>query len=149
MKRSARWCFLGLFVLTSAVWSQAQQTASTEQAVAAREQKWTQSEKKNNPDLLAPLLADKFVSTESDGKVMNKAETLAEAKAAKFDSAASDDLKVTAFGDVGIATGVFTAKGTGASGKPFDVHDRFTDTWVKMPNGQWQCVASHTSPIKM
>ena len=149
MKRSVRWCFLGLFVLTSAVWSQAQETASTEQAVAAREQKWIQSEKTNNPDLLAPLLADKFVSTESDGKVMNKAETLAEAKAAKFDSVAYDDVKVTAFGDVGIATGVFTAKGTGASGKPFDVHDRFTDTWVKMPNGQWQCVASHTSPIKM
>jgi ketosteroid isomerase-like protein len=30
-----------------------------------------------------------------------------------------------------------------------DVHERFTDTWVKMPNGQWQCVASHGSPVKM
>ena len=149
MKRSVRWCFLGLFVLTSAVWSQAQGTASTEQAVAAGEQKWIQSEKTNNPDLLAPLLADKFVSTESDGTVMNKVETLAEAKAAKFDSAAYDDVKVTAFGDAAIATGVFTAKGTDASGKPLDLHERFTDTWVKMKKGQWQCVASHTSPIKM
>lgn len=149
MKRSVRWCFLGLLVLTSAVWSQAQETASSEKAVAALEQKWLQSQKTNNPDLLAPLLADKFVNTGSDGKVMNKAEILADAKATKFDSAAYDDVKVTAFGDVAIATGVFTAKGTDASGKPLDLRERFTDTWVKMKNGQWQCVASHGSPIKM
>jgi ketosteroid isomerase-like protein len=138
-----------LFVLTSVVWSQAQATASTEQAVAALEQKWLQSQKTNNPDLVAPLLADKFVNTGSDGKVTNKAESLAEAKATKYDSVAYDDVKVTAFGDVAIATGGFTAKGTNASGKPLDVHERFTDTWVKMPNGEWQCVASHGSPIKM
>jgi len=113
------------------------------------EQKWLQSQKTNDPELVAPLLADKFVNTGSDGKVTNKVESLAEAKATKYDSAAYDDLKVTAFGDVAIATGVFTAKGTDASGKPLDLHERFTDTWVKMKNGQWQCVASHGSPIKM
>jgi hypothetical protein len=56
-------------------------------------------------------------------------------------------LKVTVFGDTAIATGDFKAKGTDASGKPL-ISERFTDTWVKMPNGQWQCVASHVSPIK-
>jgi ketosteroid isomerase-like protein len=30
-----------------------------------------------------------------------------------------------------------------------DVHERFTDTWVKMPDGKWQCVATHSSAIKM
>jgi hypothetical protein len=29
-----------------------------------------------------------------------------------------------------------------------DEHERWTDTWVKMPNGSWQCVASHGSEIK-
>lgn len=149
MKSSLACCFLGLVVLTNAVWSQAQQSAGAEQAVTAMEQKWLQSQKTNDPELVAPLLADKFVNTGSDGKVTNKVESLAEAKATKYDSAAYDDLKVTAFGDVAIATGVFTAKGTDASGKPLDLHERFTDTWVKMKNGQWQCVASHGSPIKM
>jgi ketosteroid isomerase-like protein len=149
MKRSLTWSFLGLVVLASAVWSQAQEKAGTEQAVAAMEQKWLQSQQTNNPDLVAPLLADKFVNTGSDGKVTNKAESLANAKATKYDSVAYDDLKVTAFGDVAIATGGFTAKGTDPSGKPLDVHERFTDTWVKMPNGQWQCVASQGSPVKM
>ena len=149
MKRNLTWCFLGFFVLISVVWSQAQGTAGTEQAVAGLEQKWLQSQQTNNPDLVAPLLADKFVNTGSDGKVTDKAASLATAKGTRYDSVAYDDLKVTEFGDTAIATGTFKAKGTDASGKPLDVQERFTDTWVKMPNGQWQCVASHGSPVKM
>ena len=89
------------------------------------------------------------MNTGSDGKVTGKAETLATAKATKYDSADYDDVKVTVFGDAAIAMGGFEAKGTDASGKPLDVHERWTDTWVKMPNGQWQCVASHQSLVKM
>ena len=148
MRIKLTWCFLGLLLLASAVWSQAQATAGVEQAVAALEQKWLQSQQTNNPDMVAPLLADKFVNTGSDGKVTDKAESLATAKATKYSSVAYDNLKVTAFGDTAIATGDFNAKGTDPEGKPLDVHERFTDTWVKMPNGQWQCVASHGSPVK-
>jgi ketosteroid isomerase-like protein len=83
-----------------------------------------------------------------DGKVSSKSEFLAGAKATKYDSVDYDDVKVTTFGDTAIATGDFKAKGTDASGKPL-VDQRFTDTWVKMPNGHWQCVASHQSPAKM
>ena len=150
MKRTWMWCLVGLFSLGSAAWSQDKQAGGgTEKAVAALEQQWLQSQKTNNPDLVAPLLADKFISTGSDGKVTGKAETLATAKATKYDSAEYEDVKVTAFGDTAIATGGFKAKGTDPSGKPLDVHERWTDTWVKMPNGQWQCVASHGSPVKI
>ena len=149
MKRAWVWCLISLLSVGSAAWSQAQTTGATEKAVAALEQQWLQSQKTNNPDLVAPLLADKFVSTGSDGKVQSRAESLATAKATKYDSAAYEDVKVTVFGDSAIATGVFTAKGTDPSGKPLDVNERWTDTWVKMPNGKWQCVASHQSPVKM
>jgi len=149
MKKSLKWCFLGLVLLVSAASAQAQETGGTERTVAALEQKWLQAVKANNPDLLAPLLADKFVNTGSDGKVTDKAAMLAEGKATKFASAALDDLKVTAFGDTAIATGDFKVNGTDASGKPFDIHERFTDTWVKMPNRPWQCVASQGTPVKM
>jgi len=57
--------------------------------------------------------------------------------------------KVTVFGDTAIATGGFMAKGTDASGKPMDIHERWTDTWVKMPSGKWECVATHGSAIQM
>jgi ketosteroid isomerase-like protein len=149
MKKSLMGCLIGLIFLGSAAWSQAQQTGGIEKAVAALEQQWLQSQKTNNPDLVAPLLADKYVQTGDDGKVMNKAESLADAKATKYDSMEYEDVKVTVFGDTAIATGGSKAKGTGASGKPFDNHVRWTDTWVKMPSGKWQCVASHASPIKM
>ena len=149
MKRAWMWCLISLLSLGSAAWLQAQQIGGTEKAVAALEQQWLQSQKTNNPDLAAPLLADKIVVTMSNGKVMNKAEFLADAKATKYVSAEYEDVKVTVFGDSAIATGGFKAKGTDASGKPMDTHERWTDTWVKMPSGKWQCVASHESPVKM
>ena len=144
MKSTWIWCFVGLLLVVSAAWSQ----GTTEKTVAALENQWLQSQKTNNPDLVAPLLAEKFITTSSDGKVSGKAESLAHAKATKYESVDYDDLKVTVFGDTAIATGDFKAKGTDASGKPL-LNERFTDTWVKMPNGQWQCVASHGSPLKM
>lgn len=149
MNRNWTWYLTALLSLASVAWAQDKKADGTEGAVTALEQQWLQSQKTNNPDLVAPLLSDKFVNTASDGKVTDKAQALADAKAIKYDSAAYEDVKVTAFGNTAVATGVFKAKGTDASGKALDTNERFTDTWVKMPNGKWQCVASHQSPVKM
>jgi ketosteroid isomerase-like protein len=146
MKRRLMWCSLALVLLASAAWAQG---GGTEQAVAALEQKWLQGQQTNNPDLIAPLLADKIVDTSSDGKVVDKAGALAMAKAMKYSSAEYSDVKVTAFGNTAIATGGFTGKGTDASGKPFDANERWTDTWMKMPDGKWQCIATQATPVKM
>jgi Domain of unknown function (DUF4440) len=116
MKKTLICCLLGVFSLVTAAWSQ---TGTTEKTVAALEQQWLQAQKTNNPDLLAPLLADKFVNTSSDGKVTDKAGTLATYKKTKWDSAEYTDLKVTVFGDTAIATGGFKGKAT-KSGKPLE-----------------------------
>ncbi len=151
MRRSTKitwlWCLIALLSVGSAAWPQGTK-GDIEKSVAALEQQWLQSQKTNNPDLVAPLMADKFITTGSDGKVNNKAESLANAKAIKYSSVDYDDMKVTVFGDTAIATGGFKGKGTDPLVKPTDVSERFTDTWVKMPNGKWQCVASHAS-VKM
>jgi len=149
MKKTLVWCLIGFLSLGSAASLRSQQTGETEKAVAILENQWLQSQKTSNPDLLAPLLADKFVNTGNEGKVTAKAATLAIIKATKFDSAEYIDLKVTVFGNTAIATGGLKGKGTDASGKPFVVDERWTDTWVKMANGKWQCVASHSSAVKM
>ena len=87
-------------------------SGGTEKAVAALEQEWLQGQKTNNPDLVAPLLADKIVVTEADGKVSDKAGTLAFYKNTKWDSAEYDDVKVTFFnrslslGRMGIAQNI-------------------------------------------
>ena len=150
MNRTRIGYLLVLLSLMNAPWSQAQKTGgATEKTVTALEQTWLQSQKTSNPDPLAPLLADKFVNTGSDGTVTAKAETLALVKMMKFDSGEYYDVQVTVFGGTAIATGGFRGKGTDASGKPLTVNERWTDTWVKMPNGQWQCVASQGTPVKI
>ena len=148
MKRTLIWCLLGLVLLVSAARSQ-QKTGGTEKAVEALEQQWLQGQKTNNPDLVAPLLADKIVVTQADGKVLDKDATLAFYKKTKWDSAEYTDVKVTVFGDTAIATGGFIGKGTDATGKGFDDKERWTDTWMKMPGGKWQCIASQVTPAKM
>jgi ketosteroid isomerase-like protein len=142
MKRTLMLCLIGFVLLSSPAWSQAQ---STDKAVLALEQQWLQSQKTNNPDLVAPLIADKFVGTGADGKVTSKAEMLASAKSTKYESMEYEDVKVMVFGNTAVVTGGSKAKGTDDLGKPLDEHVRWTDTWVKMPNGKWQCVASHVS----
>ena len=149
MKRTWLWCLLPLLSLGSASLSQAQQASgATEKAILALEDQWVQSQKTNNPDLVAPLLADMFVETNGVGRVQNKAQFLAGERANKYSSVESLDRKVTVFGDTAIAMGGVNFQGTDAEGKPFNVHLRYTDTWIKMPDGKWQCVASHTSNVE-
>jgi len=147
MNKNLLWCLLGSVLLTGAVWSQAAE--SDAQAVAALEQQWLKSQQTNNPESLAPLLADNFMQTDGEGKLTTtKAAALAQAKTVKWSSVNYIDVKVTVFGNTAIAIGGFRGKGTDTSGKSLDETSRFTDTWVKMPNGKWQCVASQDTPIK-
>jgi hypothetical protein len=149
MKYQCMWAVLGLLSLGCASWSQAQQTnGDTEKAIVALENQWFEADRTNNPELVEPLLAERYVSTGMDGTVEDRAQTLSDARARKYTSAEADDLRVTVFGDTAIATGKYRGKGTDA-GRPFAEHARWTDTWVKMPNGNWQCVASQYTAIAM
>ena len=150
MKRISIWCLLGLFALAGTTWPQGKPaTDGIEKAIVANEEKWLQAIKTNNPDLLAPLLAEGVISTSGEGKVTGKAEILADAKTIRWESASyPNGLKVKTFGNTAIVSGVFSGKGTDGTGKHLDLHEQWTDTWVKMPSGQWQCVASHGSTIK-
>ena len=95
MKITRMWYLLGLLSFGGAAWPQSmQQTAPIEKAVAALENQWLQSQKTNNPDLVAPLIADKFVYTASDGKMSGKAAMLAEAKATKWTSVETEDVQI-------------------------------------------------------
>jgi len=148
MKRIVPWCVVAVVVIASATWSQAQKNAATEKAVADLEQQWLKGQQTNNVALIEPLLADGFTNTSSAGTVSNRTESIADAKATKYTSADYGDVKVMVFGDTAVAMGTFRGKGTDSSGKPLDANERFTDTWTKMPNGKWQCVASHQSTVK-
>ncbi len=149
MKNTQLWWLLGLLSLANAAVSPAQQPSGAEKAVMALEDQWLKSEQTNNPDLAAPLLADKYINTDNDGKVTNKSQALADAKARRIISATLENVQVTVFGDTAIATGLWVGKLTDEKGKPFDLRERWTDTWIKMPGGKWQCVATQTTIAKM
>lgn len=145
MKRIVLWC--ALVMLAATAWSQMRKDAATEKTIAGLEQQWLKGQQTNDMTLIEPLVAEGFTNTSADGKVTNRAESMVATKATKYTSAEYLDVKVMVFGSTAIAIGGFRAKGTDASGKPLDVNERWTDTWVKMASGKWECVASHVSPI--
>jgi ketosteroid isomerase-like protein len=148
MKIAIACCVLGVLALSNATISRAEgSSGDTEKAVAALEKQWAQAETANNVDVIAPLLADKFMITESEGQIVDRAAFLIEERSNQYSSSDIDDLKIRVFGDTAIASYALHQKYT-MKGKAFDTHVRETDTWVKMPNGAWQCVAAHGSKIK-
>jgi uncharacterized protein (TIGR02246 family) len=145
MMKGISWGLLVSIVLTGYAISQS--TQGTEKAVRALEDQWTAAQRANKSEQIAPLLADNGIFTDPDGQVTNRTQALAEEKATHYASVDIQDVHIAVFGDTAIASEIFNAKGTDSKGKPMDVHARWTDTWVKMPNGKWQCVASHGSAI--
>lgn len=95
-----------------------------------------------------PLFSAGLQTNNVGRRCCGKDAVLADAKSETWSSAEYTDLKVTLFGRTAIATGTFIGKGANAAGKPLDVRVRFTDTWVKMANGKWLCVATQDSLLK-
>ena len=140
---------IGLLALSSAVLVQAAPaTGDTENAVQSLEQQWTQVQNSNNSASEAAFVADTGFFVGSDGRMLNKEQFLADEKATKYTHVAIEDVVVHAYPGTAVATYTMTVKGTSSAGKPMDTRSRVTDTWVKMPDGKWQCVASVGTPLK-
>lgn len=150
MKKAIGWIMAGALSLGCAALVQASEmTGATEKAIAALEDQWVQADKASSADVLAPLLAEQYVGTNAEGKVSDRKQALADTKSSKTTSADLEDMHITVFGTTAIARYVYKIKGTDPKGKSFDLQARYTDTWVKMPDGKWQCIAAHASNIKM
>ncbi len=119
------------------------------QSITQMEQQWAASSKMSDAGKVGPMLADNFVNMNSDGTMIDKTKTLDMMKKAKWETNEISDVQVTVHGNTAIATGAWTGKGTDAMGKSVDAHERWVDTWMKMPNGKWQCIASASAPSKM
>ena len=120
---------------------------SVAQTLIALESKWTEEAKNGNADGVARLLADDFIETDADSSVHNRDQALARIRTGKWEANQISDLKVAVYGKAAVVTGTWLGKGT-SNGKPVDARERWTDTWIRMPSGRWQCVASHSSAIK-
>jgi ketosteroid isomerase-like protein len=149
MTRKRMLWLLGLLALAGAINVQAQQTGGdTHKTIMDLEIQWLEADKANNPDAVASMMSDKYIATNSEGKLDDKAKTLEQVKTRKYNTAEYEDIRITVFGNTAIARGGFRGSGTEPSGKPFTEHLRWTDTWVKTSGGKWQVVATQYTAVK-
>jgi len=96
---------------------------------------------------LAPLLADDWMLTHSDGKVQYKRDYLEQLATRNRTNTAitNEDVQVRRYGDAAVVTGVSVQSGIG-DGKPFTGKFRFTRMWVQR-DGKWVMTASHSSRV--
>ena len=139
---------LGVAVAQEAAKAGAKPASTVVQALTDMENQWARASKAGDGDAIGAMLAQDFVALDSDGTMRGKADVVARTKAAKWVTNEIGDLKVIVHGDSAIVTGSWIGKGTDGAGKAVDARERWADTWVKMANGKWLCVASASAPSK-
>jgi ketosteroid isomerase-like protein len=148
MFRSAQlFVFLGLFTLAAA-FAQNPKDDSQENKLLVMEHLWNEAQINHDARAIEGMIAAKFVNTEYDGEVSDKAKFLADIKDPQFNltNLTIQDVKVNMYADAAVIVGTYRTRGS-YQGKPYEHFGRFTDTWV-YTEGRWQCVASHTSLVK-
>jgi len=120
----------------------AQTKGDAEAKLVAMENAWNAAQRDHDAKALEALVGDNFINTDWDGSVQDKAEFLKSIKdpSVKYTSMNNDNVAVFMYGNTAVVAGAYHLKGT-KSGKPYQAHGRFTDTWIQS-NGKWQCVAS-------
>src|SRR5512136_1691848 len=94
-----------LFVLGVSAQTPAQ-PMSVEQELIKLENGWNDALIKQDWAFLDKLLADDYISTDSDGVVQTKAQSMAKLKSGEevFISAVNDDFRVRVYGDAAVVT---------------------------------------------
>jgi ketosteroid isomerase-like protein len=136
-----------VLVLGAAIVAQTQ-TESAEQQLIKLETEWNnEALVKHDWAFVDGILADDYITTDSDGVMATKAQEMAILKSGEEEvmSAKADDFRVRIYGDAAVVTYRWTYKGK-AKGKENTGQERYTDTWVRR-GGRWQCVAVHASRI--
>lgn len=121
---------------------------NVESEIAALEQSWAAAQKANDPATIDSLLADNYIEVLPDGSLMNKSQVLDDARKSKYETIELSDFKIISFGDTAIVIGTFDAKRSDKDGKPLHDHERYVDTWRKMPGGKWQCIAEGNTALR-
>jgi ketosteroid isomerase-like protein len=117
-------------------------------AIKDREDQYTDGLLRRDFDELASVFADTYVNTSPSGQLRSKTEFLEalQADSSRISEIKESDKQTHVYGDTAVVTVQFEVQGTD-QGEPFDFKGRATDIWVKQ-NGQWFCVAVHSSPTK-
>jgi ketosteroid isomerase-like protein len=133
--------------LTSVAFAQTKPAAGPDQALMDIEHAWAAAALKNDVAALGAILADNFWATSPEGKIIMRAQALADAKANKLTRSAVSDIKVVLINPTtAIVTGVWSGAGANAKGMKFDTSERWTDVFVNQ-GGKWKCVTSQSTTV--
>lgn len=132
-----------------AMLSFAEQKPDATSKISALEKSWCDAYKQRDVATMSSLLAEDFIITVEDGSTYGKVGYVAHSGDANTEVEIAEivEQKVRVRGNVAIVTGAYHEKGK-TKGKPYEYHDRMTDTWINT-DGKWLVFASHYSiPVK-
>lgn len=120
-------------------------SADDAKTVASLDTEYQAAVKDGDVATMNRILADDFVVVTGSGKVYTKADLLGMARTHRVQYEHQDDSNQTVrvWRDTAVVTAELWAKGTD-SGKPFDFHVWFSDTYVRTPAG-WRYVHGQAS----
>ena len=120
--------------------------ADVAKEITRLEDSWAVAQVKHDGVALAAMISDDCTMGEWDGKLMNKAEAIADIKDPKkqYVSVVNSENKVTVKGGTALVTGIWTETLKGAKGNEVKRY-RYTDTWMKQPDGKWLYVGGQSA----
>lgn len=130
---------------TSAQVASTTSTADVERELAKMAQDWVDAILRRDIATLERVLADDFVATLPDGRIVTKAQDIDELQSGAFTSESTtiDSINVRVFGETAIVTFGQTEKSR-YRGREMTGRTLWTDVLLKR-NGRWQIVAEHGS----
>lgn len=124
----------------------AQARGDAESKVLALERLWGEAAQLRDIKALESIFDDSLVYVDIDGRLMGKAEVLADTKTASPVEIVVESEVARAHEHAVIVTGIMRLRGT-ENGKTYLRRGRFVDTWLYRA-GQWMCVSSVTAATR-
>jgi ketosteroid isomerase-like protein len=120
-------------------------TELDQKAVSALDTNYQAAVKNNDATTMGRILADDFVVVTGTGKIYSKADLLNMARTNRviYERQDESEQTVRVWGDTAVVTAKLWGKGLD-TGKPFDWHVWFSDTYVRTPSG-WRYVHGQAS----
>jgi len=122
-----------------------QKKSQTVQELIKLEREFGDAQPRRDIARLNQLIADDFVATVPPGKVINKAEVIAQVTSPdlEMESLVNDDIQVRIYGNVAIVTARGAARGK-YKGQDASGQFRYTRVWIKR-EGRWQAIAAQST----
>lgn len=132
----------------SLVASAASIQSSAGEEVARLESIWAAAELRRDTATIGKLLADDFTMVTPAGAILTRVEVLQHIASNTSDrSGSNSEYQPRVYGSTVVITGLYTGTFKTAAGS-VTRQFRWTDTWVRSPSGEWNCVAAQATSYR-